>query len=365
MGILPVDKHLDWLVRCVERSFRLYPRSHRQHFGQEMRQVFRMAAQEIYPQGLLAMLVFCGRELHGVLAEAVGEYWQLLSLREGKLMHALEENDGTARKEQGSPRREPLILGTLLAGSAIFIIWGLDAILREIIFSPDRPELAAIMTVSILLLSWLIFLLPPVVVGYAWTRYFPRWTYPYVGAALLYALLMDGITSPGFPFSGGSYIRWGWRAWIPLLVAVGVGLLITRSLRPLMRLFTNAWDDWTLLSYAMFGWAPLFLLAGFDEIDSAFTLTFMPLVIIVMVTTTMLYLVSRSISRRAWVLFAGAFLSLAIMLVVNEIYWNGILAVFDDPRIALVLVVFLGVMFSPALIGVIRHIRQWGVHRYA
>ncbi len=364
MGILPVDKRLDWLARCLERSFRLYPRSHRQEFEQEMRQVFRMAAQEIYPQGLLATLVFFGRELRGVLGEVVGQYWQLLSLREGKLMQALEEFDGTARKEQGSPRREPLTWGTLLAGSAIFMVWGLDAILREIIFPPDRPELVATMTVSIFLLSWLIFLLPPVVVGYAWTRYFPRWTYPYVGAALLYAVLMDGIPSPHFPFSGGSYIPWGWRAWIPLVLAVGVGLFITHSLRPLRRFFTNTWEDWTLLSYAMFGWAPLFLLASFDEIASGYTMTFMPLVVILMVTTVLLYLASRHLYQRAWALFAGAFLSLGITLVTTEVYWMGVSG-FDMRHIALIQAVFLGVMFAPGLIGVFRHFGQWGAHHYA
>ncbi len=37
MGILPVDKRLDWLARCLERSFRLYRRSHWLPSEHEMR----------------------------------------------------------------------------------------------------------------------------------------------------------------------------------------------------------------------------------------------------------------------------------------------------------------------------------------
>lgn len=359
-----MDKRLDWLARCVERSFRLYPRSHRQKFEQEMRQVFRMAAQEIYPQGLLAMLVFYGRELRGVLAGVAAEYWQLFARREGRQMQALDGQHRIARNEQGSPRREPLNWVTLLASSAIFIIWGLEAILLEIAFSTNRTQLNATMMVSIRMLSWVLFLLPPVVVGFSWTRNFQRWTYPYVGSALVYAAVMDGIASPEFPFSSGGYNPWGWRAWIPLVIAIGVALFVTRSLRPLRRFFTNAWEDWTLLSYAMFGMAPLFLLASFDEVASGYSLIFMPVVVIILVITSLLYLASQHLYQRAWLLFTGAFLSLGITMVVTEVYWMGVSG-FDMRRIALIQAVFLAVMFSPGLIGVFRHFRQGDARRYA
>lgn len=359
-----MDKPLCWLARFVAASFSLYPHGYRQQFEQEMRQVFRLAVQEIYPCGFIALLVFCGRELCGVLVGVLSEYGKLLFHRGGGQMAALEMNEAILESDPNSLAGDSRSWGTLLAGSAIFIIWGLDAILREIIFPPDRPELVATMTISILLLSWLIFLLPPVVVGYAWTRNFPRWTYPYVGAALLYALLMDAITSPGFPFSGGIYIRWGWRAWIPLIMAVGIAIITTRSVRPLWRFFINAWEDWTLLSYAMFGMAPLFLLASFDEIASEYSLTFMLVVVIILVITSLLYLASRHLYQRAWLLFTGAFLSLGITMVVTEVYWMGVSG-FDMRRIALIQAVFLAVMFSPGLIGVFRHFRQGDARRYA
>ena len=323
-----------------------------------------MAAQEIYLNGIRALLVFCSREMHGVLAGVVAEYWQLLVRRGGRQMRTLEEQDRIARNEQGLHHREPFTCGTLLAGSAIFLIWGLDAIMLELAFSTIRTELNATMMVSILMLSWVLFLLPPIVVGFAWMLNFPRWTYPYVGATLLYAILMDGIASPEFPFSSRAYTPWGWRAWLPLIMAVGIALITTRSLRPLWHFFINAWEDWTLLSYAMFGMAPLFLLASFDEMASGYSLTFMPVVVIILVITSLLYLASQHLYQRAWLLFAGAFLSLGITMVVTEVYWMGVSG-FDMRRIALIQAVFLAVMFSPGLIGVFRHFRQLGAHRYA
>ncbi len=54
-----------------------------------------------------------------------------------------------------------------------------------------------------------------------------------------------------------------------------ITLLITRSLRPFLRLFTNIWEDWTLLTFGMFGFMPLLIGVGFDEVDRLYSLRFM------------------------------------------------------------------------------------------
>jgi Na+/H+ antiporter NhaD/arsenite permease-like protein len=90
----------------------------------------------------------------------------------------------------------------------------------------------------------------------------------------------------------------------------------------------------------------------------------MPLVVSLMVATSLLYMVQPSVHQRGWVLFGGVSLSLAIMMVVTEIYWSGV-GGFSTSRIVLVLAVFLGVMFMPALIGLYRHFYQRGSPRPA
>jgi len=362
-----VDKRLGWLVRWVAYSFRLYPRSFRQEFEQEMCSVYYLATEEAERRGVSTLLRFIVRELCGVLLAVIGEYWKLVIHRGGGQMVALEKSNALARNDPGSLPGDSRSWGTLLAGSAIFLLWGLEAIITEIAFSSKEPWFTAFIAASHIL-SWMIFLIPPVVLGYAYIHNFPRWTYPYVGSALLYTYFVAAnlIVVPQITLAGinlGAENPWGWRAWIPLIMAIAVALFITRSLHPLVKFVTNAWIDWTLLSYAMFGWAPLILIASFDEMPSGLTLIFMPLVVTILVATALLYLASRSISRRAWFLFAGALLSLAITLVVSEIYWSGIPA-FNASRIGLILAVFLGVMFSPGLIRVSRHFRQRGALRH-
>lgn len=48
---------------------------------------------------------------------------------------------------------------------------------------------------------------------------------------------------------------------------VAMVLLITRSLRPAFMLFTNVGEDWTLLSFGLFGVMPPLVAISFDEVD--------------------------------------------------------------------------------------------------
>jgi hypothetical protein len=363
MAGMLVDKLPWWLVRCVAFLFRLYPRNIRQELEQEMLSVYYLAAQEALRSGVSALLHFIIRELFGVLAEVIREYWLLVIHKGGGQMVAMQKGKGIAPNDPSSLLGDSHSLGTLLAGSAIFLTWGLEAIFNEIAYSSKEPRFTAFITTSFLL-SWLIYLLPPVVLGYAYIHNFPRWTYPYVGSALLYTYFVAAnlIVTPHitlFRINLGGEAPWGWRAWLPLILAIGIAVIITRSLRPLKRFLTNIWTDWTLLSYAMFGWAPLLFMASFDEVASGYALTFMPLVVAIIIVTALLYLASRCLSQRAWFLFAGAFFSLAITLAVNEVYWSGV-AAFSLPRIGLILAVFLTVLFSPALIGVFRQFQRHG-----
>jgi hypothetical protein len=356
-----VDKICGWLGRCVAFSFRLFPRSYREEFEEEMRSVYFLAAEEAGRSGARGVFQFIARELWGILTAVSLEYWRLAFQVGGRQMDALAKGEEMAQDGRDSLPGESRSWRTLLAGSLLFLVWGLEAIFTAAAFSNYGSGSAVLLAAS-QVCSWLVFLLPAVVVGYAWMHNFPRWTYAYVGSAFLYTYFMAAnfIVTPQTSLLGnspGTYTTWGWRAWIPLVLALGIGLSITRSLRPLRRFITNAWQDWTLLTYAMFGWVPLLLLASFDEVASAITLTFMPIVVSILVVTAVIYLASRRISQRAGSLFAGIYLSLGLTLVVTELYWSGIGA-FNPARILLILTVFLGVFFSPALIGFVRHFQR-------
>ena len=240
-----------------------------------------------------------------------------------------------------------------IAATGLFLVIGIVLILGEI---PHEWRLDQ----SALGYLFLTFLLLPAI-GYAvgWIYSFPRWSYPYVSLMLLFSLFMMRAATPGmriFGYTFESNEPWGWRAWIPFLSATLVALLVTRSLRPLGRFFTNIWQDWTLLVFAMYGFMPVLIFISFDEMDRLYSLYFMVLLTLSMCATALVYMRSRSLSRRALTLAIGTLLTVGITSVATTAYWAegglsqiSVLASFGLPLIIVVM------MFSPALIGLL----QW------
>ncbi|MDH4138510.1 MAG: hypothetical protein OEW09_17590, partial [Anaerolineae bacterium] len=147
--------------------------------------------------------------------------------------------------------------------------------------------------------------------------------------------------------------QWGWRAWIPVSVMIVIALLITRSLRPLLKLFTNIWADWTLVTFGMFGFMPLLIGIGFDEVDRLYSLPFMVALTFLMVGTALAYLRSTRQWQRVLALLIGIILILTIVAIAPTVYWleNG----WVNVQGVVVGGTIVGlVMFSPALIGLLR-----------
>ena len=98
---------------------------------------------------------------------------------------------------------------------------------------------------------------------------------------------MTNVAMLGFVFGRE---LWGWRAWVPLAVVAVISLLITQSLRPLRKFFTNIWEDWTLLTFGLFGSMPLVIAVVFDEMDRLYSLYFMVILTLLMVNTAFVYM---------------------------------------------------------------------------
>jgi hypothetical protein len=198
------------------------------------------------------------------------------------------------------------------------------------------------------------------VVGYCLS--FPRWSYPYVGLQLIMSLYMTNVSTPGLRILGYTFPRhflWGWLAWIPLFVAIGAGLVITRSLRPLGRFFTNLGGDATQLSFAFFGFFPLLILFAFDEVTDHFSLPWIALLSALMVATAWLYLRQVDIPRRAAVLAGGMALLLGGGIVSGYHYWRqeGM-----DLGAGITLSATIGIwMLLPALMGFLYNLFEPGV----
>jgi len=256
--------------------------------------------------------------------------------------------------DKNQKHEPPASWASVLAGMIVFLIYGLFLIAHEI--PPDWP-VSNWLRYSNLVLLWCIIALPPIGLCVGWVKGFPRWSYPYLGNVLLQGLYMMSVATPGLRFFNYTFGRndlWGWRAWIPFLVAAVISLLVTRSLKPIIKLFTKVWKDWTLLTYGMFGFMPMLVWISFDEMDKLFSLPFMIILTLVMVGTVLLYLRSTHQWQRVLILAVGVITVTATAVAVPAVYWreNGWVYVAMATTGGIIIVAF---VFLPALVGLLRY----------
>jgi len=248
---------------------------------------------------------------------------------------------------------------TSLAGTALFVIWGLFLIVGEMPWE-WAASLWLHYVVGILFVGTIV--LAPLALCIGWINGFPRWSYPYIGNVILFSLYLTRVATPDFRVFGYAIFgeaSLGWRAWIPLLVVSAIALLVTRSFRPLLRLFTNIWQDWTLLTFCMFGIMPLFIAISFDEMDRLFSLYFMVLLTLVMLGTALLYLRSSDSKARLLVLLSGVFLTVIITAVAPSFFWSNQEGNEMDFKFVFIeIIVVAAIMFSPALINLAPHSKR-------
>jgi hypothetical protein len=231
----------------------------------------------------------------------------------------------------------------ILAGTIFFMLWGLNLIAGEFPHEWNVPEwVPGVFFVSA------VFALP-IGMCIGWIQGFPRWSYPYVGHVLVFSLYMTNVSTPGFLFGRD---LWGWRAWIPLMLIAVIALAVTRSFQTIIKFFMNIWNDWTLLTFGMFGFMPLLVAISFDEMDGLFSLYFMVIVTLVMVGTAWSYLRADGQRGRVIALLAGILLTTVIAVLAPTVYWqrNGWVDLTGMTVMGGIVVL---VMFSPVLIGLV------------
>lgn len=99
------------------------------------------------------------------------------------------------------------------------------------------------------------------------SRGFPGWAFSYLGWSAVISYWWMGMSL--FTFNAlyapnAMPDRMGFRAWIPLLIVLGLGLWMRRSARPLRNLSSAIWRDWTFLSLSIYAFAA-FALLTYDE----------------------------------------------------------------------------------------------------
>jgi hypothetical protein len=175
---------------------------------------------------------------------------------------------------------------------------------------------------------------------------FPSWSYAYLGMSLYF----------GWSFNNQNYygVFYKWWVWLPMLAAIVLGLLLSRSLRPLVRLLQGAWNDWTRLSFALYAFAlPMFTVIFFDEHWGVFQLYGLFFDTVLLAAVAVAFLRSRTTLGRVLCLEA------AVLILVAKWLLGGGFPSFDEPLQVLYfwflfIIIYFGFLLLPAMIGLLR-----------
>jgi hypothetical protein len=345
------------LSRLYSHLLKLYPDRFLDEFGEEMSDVFAQALSGLddsaTPPGTrrvkMARLFF--REVR---------YFPLAYLDARRYQVSLGDGEtpaGRASYGQGEVtgtwvgRRAPW--GAALVGALPFLLFGLAYLLdgfaelgghNHLAFnlldgSLNRPAILLTLPMGVYFISALGLL-------FGLLKGFPRWSYAYLGMCLYF----------GWSYNNQNYygLFYKWWVWLPLLAAIVLGLLLTRSLKPLARLLQGAWNDWTRLSFALYAFAvPMCTLIFFDEDWGVLQLYGLFFDTVLLAAVAVAFLRSRTILVRVLSLEAAV-----LILVVKWILGGGYPS-FDEPlRVLyfwfLLIIIYFGFLLLPAVIGLLR-----------
>jgi hypothetical protein len=352
---------MNWLIRVYAALLRLYPQHFRAEFGDEMQRVFADAVNDAARRSLIAVVKVCAREVWELPAVLVREHWS--NFKEGQMSAIPDASEAAARQNMPSTRSWQAALATALP----FLVYGLALVIERIV-TPDMYGRTSLPPGPLLvrLVGYLILLIG---LGAGWVKGFPRWAVGYLSVAFVTMLWWMDLAAPhlrslGIVISNDWYERLGWRALIPFGVMTVTALAWTRSLRPLRQLVVGVWEDWTRVSLVLYGlFVGLMLVAGSDSFHHPW------LNVSMLVSTCILALGASAYARVGGTWRGVAVLLLALFAAggIGGLITSGGYSTVPSSsslkqwpwyvetlRVLLVMSVWVGVMYAPGLLGLVR-----------
>jgi hypothetical protein len=200
-------------------------------------------------------------------------------------------------------------------------------------------------------------LLPAIGFCVAWIKRFPRWSYSYLGGLTAILILSISMNDPRYDASILLFF------WTPVIVTFLIALLVTRSFDPLLQLARGIWNDWTRLSFALYGSLIILLLDAYDGFHLSFDSLLELLTFAILAFGALAYLRSSKIAQRAQSLLVGFGIAWILIVSVNKIYWNGRQEVWlREPahwqttllQLLVPGMILLGLLFSPIILSGLR-----------
>ena len=159
-----------------------------------------------------------------------------------------------------------------------------------------------------------------------WLLGFPRWVYPYLVYGIVFALFISTSSTPGLVLFGIPLFGrelWGWRAFVPLGIVAGLALIMSRP--PwvhLMQLRKTIWQDWTRLSFGLYGLLMLATLVSMDEVERSFRFPPILLAVALVILGALGYMRLGKIWQRMGVMLVCAVVSIVVMLAAADYFWQ-------------------------------------------
>ena len=306
---------------------RLYPSRFRDEFGEEMKSVLAESLEEAAAKTRWATLSVFVREVWDLPGMLLRMYWDGFRERRKELTMSTAavqlpgmnvRSVGLSEKPATWVESIAAMIPFLLYPLAMAIAFVLDLV-KQLLRSPDSNWIIVISYVL-----WMILGGITIVLAASWIKGFPCWSFPFWSLGLLlYLLFLPSASTPGLVFFNYTFGRndlWGWRSFIPVLLALSGGLLWTRSLRPLIQLVRRVWGDWTLVSFAWYAWLVLVVPIFMDEIRGAdgFQITLSALLAL----GALVYMRSAGPERRMLPLLAVFAVVWTAATIYKAVYWS-------------------------------------------
>lgn len=233
----------------------LFPRAYREEYGEELQAVFELSVDDALEKGALETVGVVFRELTGLPKAIIHEH-----LRERRKVKMTGKSASRFDFEPGSGREAFAALTPFLF-SMVMVLFGFLA----------RYWTAPIWaSIAFVILFWSAAL-GLFVLGSA--TGLPRWFLPYLGVLLTIASFLLFNILGNFRLDVWWHKSSGWGddfnfgnfLWIGLILLVFLLLAISRLVPRFRPLYHRLRDDWTLLSFLLYGTIPLMLWLIFDE----------------------------------------------------------------------------------------------------
>jgi hypothetical protein len=197
-------------------------------------------------------------------------------------------------------------------GAASFLAWGAAIGLYEIFHAWWIVSLGVCLILFFFCYVW------------GWVKGFPRWWFAFAGLlAIISAWMMSMPAFNNLPLQTRNGLLGFW-AWLPLALTSLVLLIIYPD--SLGKLLHNIWQDWTLLSFALYGTLAWLVWVMLDEIMSPLVPVCLATAELLLAAGALAYMRARHSASRFLSLLVGMTLALLPGTYANAIYWNGLQA---------------------------------------